>query len=60
MSESTAFELSANSHTPAPRNKNQRVLLRNAIARKSIEQRRERQRLREHIQEVWNQPDSRH
>ncbi len=45
---------------PLLRTERQRRALRNAIARRKLEQMREERRLNLFITEVWNEPDSAH
>jgi hypothetical protein len=48
------FDCSPGKDSPAPRKPAREALIRNARARKKLERKRDQERLRKHIEEVWN------
>ena len=54
MYEATGFELAADRSRPIPPGTVREAKVRNAQARKTLERRRDRQRLRKDVEEVWN------
>jgi hypothetical protein len=53
MYEATGFEHSRNTRLPALRKADRGTRVRNAIARKKIERRIDRERLRKDLEEIW-------
>lgn len=53
MHEATGFECSKNSQPPALRKAARGTRVRNAMARKKIERRIDRERLRKDLEELW-------
>lgn len=54
VSDAIDFECASRKYTSPPRKPSREALVRNARARRKLERKRDRERLRKHLEEVWN------